>query len=431
VLSAYALLALYTAREAGFAVDQTVMTRAEQFLMAYLNRPLDAGGTYVYNERAFAVFVLTEMGRTSVTSRAVNLYEQRANLDVYGKALLLMALRRLNQPQAQSLLGEISMGAIVSATGAHWEEKQADSWGMNTNTRTTALVVMALSRADPRNAHLANAVRWLMVARKEGHWSTTQETAWSVLALTEFMLTTGELQGSYAYQVTLNSRPLGDGLVTKANIDQTQQLRVAVKDLLQGAGNELAITRSLGDGRLYYSAYLSYYLPAEKVTALNRGIIVGRQYFAVDGQTLKPSDRLIESASIGDYVQVKLTVVAPTDLHYLILEDALPAGFDAVDTTLKTASSAVTTPQIVKGGGAGESASCAYCWPYWYYWGHTEIRDDRVVVFATYLGRGVYEYSYTMRAGLSGQFRALPARAWEMYFPEVFGRSGGTLFTVR
>ena len=66
---------------------------------------------------------------------------------------------------------------------------------MNTNTRTTALAIMALGRADPKNALLANAVRWLMVARKEGHWETTQVTAWSVLALTEFMAATGELSG--------------------------------------------------------------------------------------------------------------------------------------------------------------------------------------------------------------------------------------------
>ena len=69
--------------------------------------------------------------------------------------------------------------------------------------------------------------------------------------------------------------------------------------------------------------------------------------------------------------------------------------------------------------------------PYWQYWTQSEIRDDRVVLFATSLGRGVYEYTYIMRAGLAGQFRTLPAQAWETYFPEVFGRSDGTLFTVQ
>ena len=55
--------------------------------------------------------------------------------------------------------------------------------------------------------------------------------------------------------------------------------------------------------------------------------------------------------------------------------------------------------------------------PYWAYWAHSEVRDDRVAVFATSLGRGTYQYTYLMRASVAGEFRALPSRAWEMYFP--------------
>jgi uncharacterized protein YfaS (alpha-2-macroglobulin family) len=433
VLTAYALLALYTTRQAGFLVDSDVMTRAEQYLVADLNRSLDANNTSAYNERAFVVFVLSEMGRTAMVSRATTLYDQRARLDLYGKAFLLMALKKTGQSQAQAVLSELTSAAITSATGAHWEEKQPDFWGMNTNTRTTALAIMAIGRADPKNALLANAVRWLMVARKEGHWETTQVTAWSVLALTEFMASTGELSGSYTYQLTVNGKPIGDGSVDKSNVDQSRQLVVAIRDMLQTTSAEVAITRGPGDGKLYYSAYLNYFLPADKIAALNRGIVVGRQYFAVDGQTLKPSDRQVESASIGDYVQVRLTVVAPNDLHYMVLEDPLPAGFEAVDNTLLTSSAAIASPQLKPGAidPAASQRPDRYFSPFWQYWAHTEIRDDRVAVFATYLGRGVYEYSYTIRAGLAGTFRALPARAWEMYFPETFGRSSGTVFTVK
>ncbi len=68
--------------------------------------------------------------------------------------------------------------------------------------------------------------------------------------------------------------------------------------------------------------------------------------------------------------------------------------------------------------------------PYWSYWAHSEIRDDRVALFSTFLPRGTYEYTYLMRASVAGQFRTLPARAWETYFPDVFGRSAGTTFAV-
>src|SRR5512139_1990747 len=99
---------------------------------------------------------------------------------------------------------------------------------MNTNTRSTALVIMALARADPKNAVLANAVRWLMAARKGGHWQTTQETAWSVIALTDYMLSTGELQASYNYQAFLNGKAIGQGRVDKVNLDQPAKYNVAI-----------------------------------------------------------------------------------------------------------------------------------------------------------------------------------------------------------
>lgn len=432
-LTAYALYGLYSASQAGFPVDADVMNRAAQYLNDYLNKPVDVQAGYAYNERAFVIFVLSEKGDEN-TGRAVSLFDKRTNLDGYGKAFLLMTLQKAKLEQAGTLKAELAAAAIQSATGAHWEEKKIDYWTMNTNTRSTAIAIMALARTDPTNATLANAVRWLMVARKEGHWETTQETAWSVLGLTEFMVATGELNADYNYQVTLNGASVGSGSVDKSNVDQDKLLKVAIKDLVQTQANNLVITRGGDGGKLYYSAYLNYYLPADKIQALNRGIILGRQYFAVDQQTLKPTNNLIASAKVGDYVQVRLSIIAPNDMNYLVLEDPLPSGFQAVDTTLLTSSAAAAGPQLNQ-----KCPECAketgndydpFYLPYWNYWAHSEVRDDRVAVFATSLQRGTYEYTYLMRASVAGEFRALPSRAWEMYFPEVFGRSSGTLFTV-
>ncbi|HEY6040903.1 MAG TPA: alpha-2-macroglobulin family protein, partial [Anaerolineae bacterium] len=429
MITAYALLALDNARQNGFAVDDNVMRRAEQYLTRYLDQPLDVKLGYAANERAFVLFTLTEMGR-NYTSRAVNLFDQRATMAQYGKAYLMMTLLKLKLPQAQTLQSELAATAVLDATGAHWEEKTNDYWTMNTNTRTTALVIMAFARNNPRDATLTNAVRWLMLARQQGHWKSTQETAWAVLALTDYMVGTGELNANYSFTVNLNGKQIGDGKVDKSNVDRAKTLTVGIKDLLAAQANDLALNKN-GDGKMYYSAFLNYYLPVENLPALNRGLIVGRQYEAVDPQTLKPTGKLVTSAKIGDYVQVRLALIAPTDMNYLVLEDYLPAGFEAVDTTLKTSSVAAQGP-VLKDQNAPKTGDIYARWfmPYWGFWAHSEIRDDRVAVFATYLGRGVYEYTYTIRASVAGEFRTLPARAWEMYFPDVFGRSAGATFVV-
>ena len=58
-----------------------------------------------------------------------------------------------------------------------------------------------------------------MVARKDGIWETTQETAWALIALTDWMVVTGELQRAYDYDVWLNDSSLAEGSVTPDTIE--------------------------------------------------------------------------------------------------------------------------------------------------------------------------------------------------------------------
>ncbi len=431
-VSAYVLFGMSEARKAGFAVDDQVMARAARYLEGVLDATAQEPAIQG-NARAFILLVLADYGEGDL-GRTVALYEQRDTLDLYGKAYLLMALHILQPEQTgyrKTLLSELTSAAILSATGAHWEEEDIDYRTMSTNTRSTALVLQALVRTDPSNPLLPNVVRWLMTARKAGHWETTQETAWSVMALTEFMLSTGELQANYDYRVTLNGQALGQGTVTTQNVQESQKLLVAIQDLLAEESNRIILER-LGlqvegagegtpsvepsSGQLYYSLYLRYFLPVEDVVALDRGIIVSRQYTLVEGPT-----QPIQSAQVGDVIQVKLTIIAPNDLHYLVVEDPLPAGCEALDVSLKTTSGAYQSPELSRQDRRQL---------YWWYFTESELRDEKVALFATYLGKGTYEYTYLIRASVPGRFLTMPTQAYEMYFPEVFGRSDGLVFTI-
>ena len=70
-----------------------------------------------------------------------------------------------------------------------------------------------------------------------------------------------------------------------------------------------------------------------------------------------------------------------------------------------------------------------YGWGSWYF-SQTELRDERAVLFASYLPRGTYEYLYYIRASVPGEYLVIPTTAYEMYWPDVFGRSDGARFTV-
>ena len=59
------------------------------------------------------------------------------------------------------------------------------------------------------------------------------------------------------------------------------------------------------------------------------------------------------------------------------------------------------------------------------------MRDDRTVLFATYMSPGTYVYEYYARATTPGAYMALPANAELLYYPDVFGHSDGGQFTVK
>jgi hypothetical protein len=330
----------------------------------------------------------------------------------------------------QTLAAELTARAVLSATGAHWEEENPDPWALDSSIRSTAVALRALVRVQPEHLLIPQTVRWLMMARANGYWETTQQSAWSVLALTDYMLASGELEADFSYEVALNGEVIASEQATQENLTEPVTLTVEMANLLLDEANQLIITRleptegQSGEGRLYYSAWLRYYLPLDTLPARAEGVSVARRYEAVDAATLRSTGAEISEAEVGDLVQVRVTVNAPNDLYFFTLEDPIPAGFEAVDPSLLTGPVGAEGPQQTRTDERAEN-------PFWYDgWSQSVIRDEKVALFSDVLPRGTYEYTYLLRATVPGQYTALPTVAYQQYMPEVFGRSEGSRFTV-
>ncbi|MCC6147687.1 MAG: Ig-like domain-containing protein [Anaerolineaceae bacterium] len=420
--SAYVVLGMIEAKDMGHAISDEVLQRG----MLYLYRqtrllPNDEQvfARYGKNTQAFLLYVLARGGDPAI-SETVRLYENWQSLALDARAFLTRALYEIDPQDARlkSLTSDLVDQASLSASGAHWQEEHRDPWNWGSDTRTTAIVLDTLLQLDPKNPLLPNAVRWLMKNRVEGRWGSTQETAWTLMALTGWISQTGELRGAYSYAVGLNESQLGEGQAAPQTIDEVQTLRVAVSDLLAGEANRLVFARTEGPGTLYYTANLTLALPVEQIQALDNGISISRQYVALDDEKTP-----ITQARLGEIVRGRLTIVVPQDTHYLLVEDPLPAGLEAVDASLKT------SPQ----GEAPErydwSSLSSSGWGWWYF-DHVELRDEKIALSATYLPAGTYVYTYLARAGAAGSFHVIPPTAQEFYFPEVYGRGAGSLFEV-
>ncbi|MEP7286051.1 MAG: Ig-like domain-containing protein [Chloroflexota bacterium] len=422
LVSGYTIIGLGEAKKDGFKVDQDSLNRAINFVVksAVPNINANTPGSQL-NRQAFLYYALARAGYKD--AGAVRLIPLREKLSIYARAYLAMTLHMLNAGDTASVntaLADFQTKAITSATGVHWQEDTPDSLNWNTDTRTTAIVLETLIELQPTSPIIPDVVRWLMVARSGDAWQTPQETAWAVMSLTNWMQITGELKPNYTFGVTLNDKALvSDQKATPETVEQQVKLQVAVKDLLSGQTNRLVINRSSGDGVLYYTAHLKAYLPVDQLQPVSRGLTVTRTYSLMSD----PDHTPITQAKVGDAIRVTLNIIAPNDLNYLVINDPIPAGTEGVNPDLATTGTIGQPPDLHL------DDPLAKGWGYWWF-SNTELRFDRTVLYASFLPKGSYQFTYTVQANLAGQYRVIPTTGQEVYFPETYARSASAIFTV-
>lgn len=422
-LTAHVTMAMFEAKKAGYTVDQAVLDEARNFLKNFLTQKENPAYSLEYrlNTRAFILYVLAELGEDDA-GLLNNLYEQKQHLSLLSHAYLLMAYNLLPAEddsgaasKISKLREELENSALQTPRGVSFQEKNLEFALFDSNTRSTAVILKALNRVDPENPLLPKIIQSLLRERQGGHFSTTQETAVGLLAMIEYLESSNELSPAFLATVDLNGKNVLETSFTSANLFEVKEVEIALADLLpNNLDNELAAQRS-GEGRLYYDMNLKYYLPIKELKAESEGLEVLQEYFSVEDEKMETP---IDSVQVGQNIHGRLTVIVPEDRHYVMIEDFLPAGLEGIDFNLKTSEQNLQVDE------------CDYFCPNNWYFNHSEVRDDRMMYFADYLPRGVYEIDYYLRSTSVGEFADLPALAQETYFPEVFGRSAGKFFRV-
>jgi len=425
-LTAYIYFGLNQARQAGFTVDEKVLSGARDFLINALSSD---DVTKSLDLRAFIVFALSETGNVPFGATDV-LISQNTKLSPWAQALLALTLAKTapGDTRADSLLSNLQATVIRSATGAHWESHASD-WRTPSDTLvTTAIVAYALAQKDPASPLLADVVRYLSAQRNAaGCWGTPFESAWIILALNSYMVGTGGYAADYTFDATLNNQPLAEGQAAGPGALTPVLSTVPITSLLPDYPNALTINRSEGNGNLYYRAALQVFQPVELVQPLEKGMRIERNFYLSSCTSLCQPIHSIQLAE-GTRLTVKLTLTLPTDVYYLNVADYLPAGTEVLDTSLKTSQ---------QGEGSGTDVTVydpadpfADGWGWWYFQGPL-IYDDHVTWTADYLSAGTYVLSYTLIPMQAGEFRVIPARAWLTFFPEVQGTSKGEIFEIK
>ena len=400
-ISAYVVYGLKTADEAGYVGAASPMRRGVSYL-------LDGLGEERYaRARAYLLWALAyadtwDRNTWSRAAEAIHaLWDERDKLDMFSQASLGLALHRFSQvdflenPQsladgAVTIADELEAAAIREGIGAHWAaEGQARYSWLNNDVEVTAQVMRLLLEVKPDSDAIDGAVRWLMAMRTGKSWRSTKDTAAAVLALAAYLeRNPDQLAPQYTANVSVGGAQMGTARMTADSIFADPATITVGADALAAGDNALAIDKD-GPGMIYWSARMSYLIPAETAVPTTEDIVVKREYSL-------PAENPVEADTQqpGDVVQVTLRLTAREDLHYALLEEPIPAGCEVI---------------------TGEER------PWENPWDRREVWDNRIIFFFDYLHNGAHEITYVLRTEAPGEYRILPSTASLMYFPEVRG----------
>jgi alpha-2-macroglobulin len=436
-LTGYAARVLLEARAAGFAVDTTVLDRIADYLSRSLHQPAHQqfavarwheSRDMALSERVAAVDMLSRLGRADVPLENT-LVGEAGQLRWEDRALLAEVLaRRGAVGQARLLLASAWRG--VTSTGRTLDlPLEARRHYFASSVRPAARLLTATLAIEPEHPQLGQLVETVVQRGRAqaAHTWNTQDYGTAVLALVAFerlrTRTPGGTVRIDGANGTLLTRTVGGGAVRDTTF--------VLGSLVQGNTVRLHITTQ-GAAPVYYYLTVREVPRTRPVRPVDRGIQVERWYERVD--TRAPITRI----AAGELVRVRLRITVPADRQFVVLDDPLPAGLEAVDLSLRTVRPpGVDLPEQRDASGGDVGGWDTGGWYYgswdsglWSVFDHKELRDDRVIYFATYLWTGTHTATYLARATTAGTFVMPPAHAEEMYNPAVNGRTGGGEFVV-
>lgn len=421
-MTAYAVYGLLETRRNGYRVDEWRVRRGlASIVQQYREYPravpaLKAYMLYVLARASAAGLepAPTEGARFDRAAAIDEVWNARDRLTPYGRALLLMTLDALKDPRGDELARTLAGEAERRGDLAWWtvdHDPLLEDWS-DTSVEATATAVQALAPRMASDPLLEQAVRYILARRQAGAWMSTKATAMAVYGLTAYMTARGERATPVSVDVAVNGTPVRT--VTFESRDLTAPDPVLVTAPAREGENTVTLTVK-GDGTVYWSATARYFETRTPIARTGgRELAIAREYFTLTPR--QTGNRIVYrqtpfdgAAAPGDVLLVKLTIAGASDWRFLLIEDPLPAGSEAMD----------------------DDSLYPLERPLARSWRHRrELRDDRVVFFQDGLPGGRVELWYLLKITSPGVFTALPARVTPMYVPEVMASTTPEMVTI-
>jgi len=370
--------ALSEARNQGVPVDSNTVSRARGYLLNIFRRVAANDD----NSKAVILHALST-SKSADFANANRLYRERNRLTPI--ALAYMALTFVNFDRAEiagELLDVLESRKKEETVGirkfCRWEGTRAHPW-LNDEIETTAVALLALSKARPNSPSVKKAVDFLLKHKGCYGYRSAKARGPVVASLATYYGKTQFAKTDYRLAVSVNGKPLK---TIETQGAQATTLLPVPAELVRKGPNEVKFEVE-GRGEYAYAATIRGFSPGLKDPgSWQYPYVIGRHYrhapIEYRGRPLSvASTSPVHKLEIGQRTNVWVDIRETNYNGYLVVEEHLPAGMLLVDGSL--------------GGN----------------FTHHEIHDSKIVMLYP-PNQWVRDISYQLVGYSTGDYRVLP-----------------------
>ncbi|GAB1539765.1 hypothetical protein NUACC21_24320 [Scytonema sp. NUACC21] len=398
-------------------VDSKMVSRLKTYLQKILANP----GQYEFCKKQpcksqlqlNALMALAELGDKRNTFLA-DIYRQRKAFDLSTQMKLTRYLSQFPEWQNESkqLLSQLQQNIYETSRDAVVSLPRSWEW-MNSPTTAQAQALRLFIAQQYKPEAIDRLLQSLLALRRHGTWQTYYDNAQALTALVEY----SQLQPTppnFVATVQLAGKKLGQQKF-EGYRNPSLEVKVPMAELPHGR-HDLQLQKS-GQGTLHYLVAYRYRLQGNQPGRFN-GLRVTRQISPVGQDKVLQKVGLYDkgkplTVATGQVFDIGLEVITDRPVNHLAITDPLPAGFEAVDASFQSTTSALQAK--------------ADAWQL----GFKTIYRDRIVAYADSLQPGVYQLHYLVRSVTSGTFLYPGAQVHLQYAPEEFGRNADSTLVIQ
>lgn len=419
---------LAAAREKGIPADGVDTEALLSYILDMRKEERYAGNPYF---QAYSLFVAEKLGHP-VSVPMIDAVNRMPGAGFSEKALCgLLYLSAGNREKAEEIAAEVRAHCRPTTRGTDITDPSFCSPGwayFYDASETNALLLQfftALDFTDGMNGRFLFNLLELQRAGN-GYWKNTASTA-RVLEAVAAYLTANRMDSlDFSARAVLDGEEILSASFRGAG-EKPQDRTFSVYGLLEdGIPAEEEVPLELekdGRGTLFYTVSMRYPLAAEDQFPRDEGICVFVDITDTEtGETV--TDGMLEA---GRIYRARATVSTARDRTFVALRVPVPSGAEVLNAAFATTEQFAGTALAQMEAEEGENPSAAVRS---YGLSAREIYDNEVRYFWNSFRRGYQQVEFLFRTVRRGEFQVPSATAECMYEPEVFGRSGGSVFVI-